>query len=162
MPARLLRSIARNRSQCYSRFAVRSAHVAHRATATKNRKRGTWAECCSRFAMRSARVAHRATATRNRKRGASPRLAAVAASLCEARTSPIGRRLQRIGSAHVAHRATATKRVHVAHRATATERVDQRASPLGNMTFPGAALRAARSFGIKRDLVGPDSRAGTR
>src|SRR5436853_7313216 len=36
----------------------------------------------------------------------------------------------------------------------------QRASPLGNMTFSGAALKAARSFGMRRLLVGPASRGG--
>src|SRR5205807_3231673 len=38
----------------------------------------------------------------------------------------------------------------------------QRASPFGNMTFSGAALSAASNFGIKRDLIGPASRGGTR
>src|SRR5207245_5219568 len=39
---------------------------------------------------------------------------------------------------------------------------NHRESPFGNMTFFGAALRAARSFGINRLLIGPASRGDTR
>src|SRR2546428_2538818 len=57
-------------------------------------------------------------------------------------------------------------RVLIARKQCAKKSIVQpnayRASPFGNMTFSGAALRAARSFGMSRLLVEPASRGGTR
>jgi len=66
-----------------SRFAVRSAHVAHRATATGN-------------SLRSAHVAHRATATGNAVRSVHVAHRATATS-------------NGLRNFHVAHRVTATE-----------------------------------------------------